>query len=100
MKTMHQLIIAAVTLGLASFASAQSAMAPADQSAKPASTDPYIQRRNEKAAAKKEYKSKQISKDQYKQEKKAANTELKKSGVEAPIEGNIDINPVGAGTKK
>jgi hypothetical protein len=60
-------------------------------------TDPYIQRRNEKAEAKKQYKSGQISKQQYDQQKKDANAELKASGATPPIRDNVDITPPGKG---
>ncbi|RJG06672.1 hypothetical protein D3870_12220 [Noviherbaspirillum cavernae] len=98
MKKIHQLIIGAVALGLTSIAAAQSAPATTGDGAKK-SSDPFIERRNEKAQAKSDYKSNKISKDELKKEKQAANKELKASGAQAPIEGNIDLNPPG-GAKK
>jgi len=98
MKTIRPLIIAVIAWGVAGFANAQNTHPPADQGA--ASKDPYVERRNEKSAAKKQYKARQISKEEYEQDKKEAKTNLKKSGAKAPVRENVDIVPVGAGAAK
>lgn len=49
----------------------------ADTGAKPTSSDPYVQKRESDATAKKEYKDKKkIAKEEYKQEKAAAKSDL------------------------
>jgi hypothetical protein len=54
--------------------------------------DPFIQNREEKGAARKEYrKDKSISKDQYKQQKKVANQKLKQSGAESESTKNTEV---------
>jgi hypothetical protein len=54
--------------------------------------DPFVQNREEKGKARKEYKKdKSISKQQYSQEKKAANQKLKQSGAESESTKNLEV---------
>lgn len=54
--------------------------------------DPFVQNREEKGKARKEYKKdKSISKQQYSQEKKAANQKLKQSGAESQSTKNLEV---------
>jgi hypothetical protein len=53
--------------------------------------DPYVQNREEKAQARKEYrKDKSGSKEQYREERKAANSKLRQSGAHSESTKNLD----------
>lgn len=86
-----------IVLGLTGIAQAQTssgATAPDATSASSSSTssDPFVERREAKKEAKREYKAeKKDAKQEYKQAKKEANAKLKSSGDRSTTEKNLDV---------
>lgn len=84
MKKLHQAALGIALLSLAGIAGAQAPAAPSG------SNDPFVDCRNEIAAAKKAYKAKKISKKEYEQEKLKAKDKLKATGVRSDTEKSLD----------
>jgi hypothetical protein len=90
MKKLTHVLLTLVALGAAGIAQAQtSPPASADQKSK----DPFVERRNEKQEAKKEYKSGKISKEEYKADKAESTAKLKSTGERGLAEQNLDVPP-------
>jgi len=88
MNTVRHVLLSLLVLGVAAAAHGQS-------TEKKPSEDPFVQNRTEKKAAKKEYKGHQISKEQYNQERKDANDQLKASGEKPTGTGNLEVPEAG-----
>lgn len=103
MKNLRLVVIGSLMLACTSMASAQSSSASSSttsdrdaQSTKDTtSKDPFVQRREEKKAAKKQYKSKSIDKSEYKAQKKTANDKLRATGERSDQEKNLELQPTG-----
>ncbi|RZI42616.1 hypothetical protein EGT07_11485 [Herbaspirillum sp. HC18] len=98
MNNLKQLLAVFVAAGIAGVAMAQAssdqatgASVPSGQaSSGKSSKDPFVERRDEKKAAKKQYKSGDISKEEYQKEKAEAQDKLKASGERGTFEKNLD----------
>jgi hypothetical protein len=85
MKSGIKALFALSAIAVSSAAFAQAATATP-------SSDPFVQNREEKAAARKEYsKDKKLSKSEYQAEKKHANQKLKRTGQRSDTEKNLEV---------
>lgn len=88
MKQARHFVLGLALLSLAGIAAAQSNASSAPAAG---SKDPFVERRDEAAQAKKAYKAKKISKQEYNKEKKQAKDKLKATGVRSDTEKNQDV---------
>jgi len=88
MKKLHQFVLGVAMAALANTAIAQAAPVATDAGAK----DPFVDCRNEIAAAKADYDAKKISKKEYGEAKKKAKAKLKASGARSESTKNLECN--------